>query len=91
MAVAAFSGWRVSVFSFEYGGRTYSIGPNGTVIAGDSARSRFELRVSDRSSEDAVGNDTDRVEFSLWRLQQPHRSQVLSHFGADDMAHSVAY
>ena len=35
----------------------------GTVIAGDSARSRFELRVTDRSSDDAVGNHADRVEF----------------------------
>ena len=51
------------MFSFECGGRTYSVGPHGTVIAGDSARSRFELRVTDRSSEDAVGNDADRVEF----------------------------
>ena len=51
------------MFSFECGGRTYAIGPNGTVIAGDSARSRFELRVTDRSSDDAVGNDADRVEF----------------------------
>ena len=41
VVVAAFSGWRVSVFSFECGGRTYSVGPNGTVIAGDSARLRF--------------------------------------------------
>ena len=63
VVVAAFSGWRVSVFSFECGGRTYAIGPNGTVIEGDSARSRFELRVTDRSSDDAVGNDADRVEF----------------------------
>ena len=63
VVVAAFSGWRVSVFSFECGSRTYAIGPNGTVIAGDSARSRFELRVTDRSSDDAVGNDADRVEF----------------------------
>ena len=51
------------MFSFECGGRTYAIGPNGTVIAGDSARSRFELRVTDRSFDDAVGNDADRVEF----------------------------
>ena len=51
VVVAAFSGWRVSVFSFERGGRTYAIGPDGTVIAGDSARSRFELRVTDRSSD----------------------------------------
>ena len=36
--VAAFSGWRGSVFSFECGGRTYSVGPNGTVIAGECRR-----------------------------------------------------
>ena len=33
------------------------------MIAGDSARSRFELRCCKRSSEDAVGNDADRIEF----------------------------
>ena len=63
MTIAVFIGWRVSVFSFECGGRTYSIGPRGTVVTGDSARSRFELRVCSRSSEDAVGNDADRLEF----------------------------
>ena len=31
------------------------------MVAGDSACSRFELRVADRSSEDVVGNDADRV------------------------------
>lgn len=49
--------------SFECGGRAYSIGPRGAVVAGDSARSRFELRVCQRASEDAVGNDADRLEF----------------------------
>ena len=39
VVVAAFSGWRVSIFSFECGGQTYSVGPKSTVIAGDSARS----------------------------------------------------
>ena len=63
VVVAAFLGWRVSVFSFECGGRTYSVGPEGTVVAGDSARSRWELRVCDRASQDAYGNDADRVEF----------------------------
>ena len=32
------------------------------MVAGDSARSRFELRVCSRSSDDAVGNDADRIE-----------------------------
>ena len=62
IVVAVFIGWRVSVLSFECGGRTYSIGPQGSVVAGDSARSRFELRVCSRSSDDAVGNDADRIE-----------------------------
>ena len=61
--VAMFQGWRVSVLAFQCGGRTYSAGPNGTVVAGDFARSRWELRVCQRSSEDAVGNDADRIEF----------------------------
>ena len=61
--VAAFTGWKCSVCSFECGGRTYSVGPKGVVVAGDHARSRFELRVCSRSSEDAVGNDADREEF----------------------------
>lgn len=63
IVVAVFMGWRVSVLSYECGGRTYSCGPAGTVVAGDSARSRFEMRVCQRQSEDAVGNDADRVEF----------------------------
>ena len=63
IVVASFMGWRVTVFSFECGGRTYSVGPQGAVIAGDHARSRFELRVCSRSSPDAMGNDADRVEF----------------------------
>ena len=63
ITVAVFMGWRVSVFSFECGGRTYAFAPRGAVVAGDSARSRFELRVCSRSSTDAVGNDADRLEF----------------------------
>ena len=63
ITVAVFMGWRVSVFSFECGGRTYALAPRGAVVAGDSARSRFELRVCSRSSTDAVGNDADRLEF----------------------------
>ena len=63
VVIAAFVGWRVSVFSYECGGRTYSVGPHGAVVSGDSARSRFEIRVCRRDSEDAVGNDADRIEF----------------------------
>ena len=33
------------------------------MVAGDSARSRFELRVTARDTEDAYGNDADRLEF----------------------------
>ena len=63
VVIAVFIGYRVSVLSFECGGRTYSVGPRGSVVAGDSARSRFELRCCSRSTADAVGNDADRVEF----------------------------
>ena len=63
MVVAVFVGWRVSVLSYECGGRTYSIGPRGQVVAGDSARARFELRVTARDTEDSYGNDADRIEF----------------------------
>ena len=45
VVVAAFAGWKCSVCSFECGGRTYSVGPQSVVIAGDHARSRFELHV----------------------------------------------
>ena len=61
--VAVFVGWRVTVMSFECGGRTYAVGPKGSVVAGDNARSRWELRVCSRASDEAVGNDADRVEF----------------------------
>ena len=60
--VAIFVGWRVTVMSFECGGRTYAVGPKGSVVAGD-ARLRWELRVCSRASDEAVGNDADRVEF----------------------------
>ena len=63
VVVAVFIGFRVSILSYECGGRTYSIGPRGRVVAGDSARSRFELRVTARDTEDAYGNDADRLEF----------------------------
>ena len=70
MVIAVFIGYRVSVLSFECGGRTYSVGPRGSVVAGDSARSRFELRCCSRSTADAVGNDADRVEFPVQGLKQ---------------------
>ena len=63
IVVAVFQGWTVSVFSFEVGGRSYSVGPNGTVLAGDHCRCNGEVRVTDRSSIDGIGNDADRVEF----------------------------
>ena len=63
VVVSVFIGWRVSIMSYESGGRTYSVGPRGRVVAGDSARSRFELRVTSRDTEDSFGNDADRLEF----------------------------
>ena len=63
LVVAVFRGWQVSVFSFEVGGRSYSVGPHGTVVAGDYGRCNCELRVTDRSSPESLGNDADRVEF----------------------------
>ena len=54
--VAIFVGWRVTVMSFECGGRTYAVGPKGSVVAGDHARSRWELRVCSRASDEAVGS-----------------------------------
>ena len=59
--VAIFVGWRVTVMSFECGGRTYAVGSKGSVVAGDHARSRWELRVCSRASDEAVGNDADQV------------------------------
>eukprot|EP00435_Cladocopium_sp_Y103_P002024 s1300_g1.t1 len=41
VVVAVFMGWRVSVLSFECGGRTYSIGPRGSVGQGRGARTEF--------------------------------------------------
>eukprot|EP00439_Symbiodinium_sp_Y106_P045625 s3342_g5.t2 len=55
VVVAAFSGWRVSVFSFELEG----LG----VLVRATALALALSRVTDRSSDDAVGNDADRVEF----------------------------
>ena len=61
VVISVFISWKVSVFSFEVGRRSYSVGPHGTVYAGDHCRS--QLRVVDRGSDDAIGNDADRVEF----------------------------
>ena len=61
VVIAAFSAWKVSVFLFKCGGPTYWVGPGGTVMSAESARSRWEPRVSDRASTDAVGNDAGRV------------------------------
>ena len=63
VVIAAFSAWKVSVFSFECGGPIYWVGPGRTVMSADCARSRWELRVSDQASTDAVSNDADCVEF----------------------------
>ena len=63
VVISVFIGWRVSVLSFEVGGRSYSVGPNGAVFAGDHGRAKFELRVTARSSGEAFGNDADRVDF----------------------------
>jgi hypothetical protein len=63
VVISVFIGWRVSVLSFEVGGRSYSVGPNGAVFAGDHGRAKFELRVTARSSDEAFGNDADRVDF----------------------------
>ena len=43
VVVAVFIGWKVSVLSFEVGGRSYSVGPHGTVVAGDHCRCNCEL------------------------------------------------
>ena len=56
VVISVFTGWKVSVFSFEVVRRSYSVGPHGTVYAGDRCRSRFELRVVDRGSDDAIDN-----------------------------------
>ena len=37
--------------------------PKLSLVAGDVARWRWELRVRSRASDDAVGNDADRTEF----------------------------
>ncbi|CAJ1371021.1 unnamed protein product, partial [Effrenium voratum] len=56
----------ISVFiSWKVGRRSYSVGPHGTVYAGDHCRS--QLRVVDRGSDDAIGNDADRVELRFRR------------------------
>ena len=63
IVVSVFRGWNVTVFSFEVGGRSYAVAPQGAVVAGDHCRANCELRVCNRASTDAYGNDADRVEF----------------------------
>ena len=63
VVISVFIGWKVSVFLFEVGRCSSSVGPHGTVYVGNRCRSRFELRVVDRGSDDAIGNDAGRVEF----------------------------
>ncbi|CAJ1357548.1 unnamed protein product, partial [Effrenium voratum] len=57
--------WSDIDLSAQVGRRSYSVGPHGTVYAGDHCRS--QLRVVDRGSDDAIGNDADRVEFRFRR------------------------
>ena len=44
IVISVFVGWKVSMISFEVGARIYSIGPRGSVVASDHARSDCELR-----------------------------------------------
>ena len=67
----------------------YSVGPRGAVVAGDHARSRFELRVCNRSSEDAMGNDADRGEFRF-RDANNRLDLKCARISSVHMAHSVA-
>ena len=70
VVIAAFSAWKVSVFLFECGGPTYWVGGRVCVVmSADCARSRWELRVGDRASTDAVGNDADSVDFRYCGIQ----------------------
>ena len=70
--------------------RTYSIGPKGSVVAGDSARSRFEMRVCSRASDDAVGNDADRIEMRF-RDANNRIDLKCSHISAGNLAHSFPH
>ena len=65
VVISVFVDWKVSVMSFGVGAGVYSIGPRGSVVAGDHARSNCELRVTSRSSEEGYGNDADRIEFQI--------------------------
>ena len=62
VTVAVSQGFRVSVITAEPGGRRYSAGPNGAVVAVDLARCHIELRKDVRNNQDAFGADPDRVE-----------------------------
>ena len=63
MTISVFQGFRVSCVTVEPGGRIYSAGPNGAVIAGDFARCHVELRKALRNRSDALGTDPDKIEF----------------------------
>ena len=45
VVICVFVGWKVSVTSFEVGAKVYLVGPRGSVVASDHARSNCELRV----------------------------------------------
>ena len=76
VTVAVFQGFRVSVITAEPGGRLYSAGPNGAVVAVDLARCHIELRKVVRNSQDAIGSDPDRVEFRF--LDAANRIEVMT-------------
>ena len=63
ITVAVFQGYRVSCCTVEPGGRLYSAGPNGAVLAGDFARCHVEVRKVVRNCADALGTDPDKIEF----------------------------
>ena len=76
VTVAVFQGFRVSVITAEPGGRLYSAGPNGAVVAVDLARCHIELRKVVRNSQDAIGSDPDRVELRF--LDAANRIEVMT-------------
>ena len=89
IVIFVFVGWKVSVTSFEVGGRVYSIGPQGAVMASDHAMSTCELRVTDRSSQEGYGNDADRI--PVQGCQQPDRPEVRANVGVGHVAYGQPY
>ena len=89
IVISVFVGWKVSVTSFEVGGRVYSIGPQGAVMASDHAMSTCELRVTDRSSQEGYGNDADRI--PVQGCQQPDRPEVRANVGVGHVAYGQPY